>query len=191
MAYKVATQPVLEPFTTAYIKTWLKIPSSITVEDTLLADMIKSARKWAEQETGRALLTQTVEEYYDCFPCGNVINLTVAPIQSITSISYLSGGSYTVWASTNYSADLITEPCRIVRKSSVSWPITDTEAPNVVKITYVAGVTAATLIQETIMQAMLQKIAFLYENREDIPISQNSNPRLRSADALLQKNRML
>jgi uncharacterized phiE125 gp8 family phage protein len=109
MAYKVATAPVLEPFTTAYAKTWLKIPSSVTVEDTLLADMIQNVRVWAEQVTQKALLTQTIEEYYDCFPCSSMLNLSVSPVQSITSISYMSGGSYTTWSSANYTTDLVSD----------------------------------------------------------------------------------
>jgi len=189
MAYKVATAPVLEPFTTAYIKTWLKIAQSVTTEDTLLADMIKNARTWAEQITGKALLTQTIEEYFDFFPCGNVINLTLSPIQSITSVSYYTGGSYSVWASSNYTTDLVSEPCRIVLKSNASWPTTDDQIPNKVKVIYIAGATAATGIPQTIMQAMLQKIAYMYENREDIP--GGATNRQRSADALAMFNRTI
>lgn len=190
MAYKVTTAPTVEPFTTAYIKAWLKIPASVTVEDTLIADMIISARWWAEQGSGRALMTQTIDEYYDFWPvCG--VRLSVAPVQSITSISYLSGGAYTTWDAANYNTDVITEPARITLKNNGQVPNYDLNTPNAIKITYVAGATATTLIPGTIKDAILQRIAFLYENREDIPISNNSQPRIRSADALLQKNRML
>jgi uncharacterized phiE125 gp8 family phage protein len=187
MAYKVATAPVLEPFTTAYIKTWLKIPASVTVEDTLLDNLIKTAREWAEQTTNKALLTQTIEEYFDCWPCGNLMKLTVSPIQSITSIHYVSGGSYVLWDSANYTNDMVSIPARIVKKASASFPTTDDETPNKIKVTYVAGATAATGIPTTIMQAMLQKIAYMYENREDMP--GGANNRQRSADALAMLNR--
>lgn len=186
MAYKVTTGPVIEPFTTAYIKVWLKIPSSITVEDALLADLIQNARAWAEQFTGKALLTQTIEEYYDCMPCGSVLNLTVSPIQSVTSVSYVTGGALTVWNSSNYNTDLVSEPARIVKKSTVTWPTYDTLTPNAIKVIYVAGATAATGIPKTIMQAMLQKIAYMYENREDIP--GGAPNRQRSADSLAMFN---
>lgn len=190
MAYKVATAPTTEPFTTAYIKAWLKIPSSVTVEDTLIADMIISARWWAEQGSNRALLTQTIEDYFDCWQVFG-LKLSVAPIQSITSISYLSGGAYVVWNAANYNADTISEPCRITLKNGGQAPSYDLNTPNAIKVTYVAGYSAAALIPGTAKDAMLQRIAYLYENREDIPISNNSQPRLRSANALLQKNRML
>jgi uncharacterized phiE125 gp8 family phage protein len=179
----------LEPFTTAYIKTWLKIPSSVTLEDTLLDDLIKGARVWAEQGTNKALLTQTIEEYFDCFPCGNLFKLTVSPIQSVTSISYMSGGSYQTFNSANYHVDIVSEPARIVLKSGASWPTTDDQTPNKVKVVYVAGATAANLIPKTIMDAMLQRIAYQYENREDIP--GGAQNRQRSATALLMPNRTI
>lgn len=188
MAYKVATAPTTEPFTTAYLKTWLKIPSSVATEDTLLADMIIAARVWAEQMTGRALMTQTINEYFDCWPTCGVLQLSVSPVQSITSIEYMASGSYSTWASTNYNTDLITEPARIVKKTTSSYPTHDSYTPNAIKIIYVAGVTTTATIPHTIMQAMLQKLAFMYENREDIP---GGNPnRIRSADALANFNRI-
>lgn len=189
MAYKVATAPVIFPFTTAEIKTWLKIPSSITVEDALLLDLIKNAVAWAESLTGKALLTQTIEEYFDFLPCGNVLTLSLSPVQSLTSVSYISGGSYSVWASSNYNTDLVSEPARIVLKSTGSWPTHDDQTPNAIKVIYIAGATASAGIPKTIMQAMLQKIAYMYENREDIP--GGSLNRQRSADALAMFERSL
>jgi uncharacterized phiE125 gp8 family phage protein len=190
MAYKVTVAPTTEPFTTAFVKTWLKIPASVTAEDTIVDELIKSARSWAEQGTGRALMTQTIEDYFDCWPCGG-LRLSVAPIQSITSIEYLSGGSYATWNAANYNVDLVMEPCRIMLKNNGSLPSYDTLTPNAIKVTYVAGATATTGIPRTTMQSMLQKIAFMYENREDMPLGGGNTARQRSADALLQSQRML
>ena len=190
MAYKVTTAPATEPFTRAFVKTWLKIPASVTAEDTIVDELIIAARSWAEHGTGRALMTQTIEEYFDCWPtCG--VRLSVAPIQSITSISYLSGGSYTTWSSANYNTDLITEPCRITLKNTGQVPSYDANTTNAIKVVYVAGATATTAIPRNTMQSMLQKIAFMYENREDIPLGGGNAARQRSADALLSAQRML
>ena len=190
MAYKVVTAPTVEPFETAFVKTWLKIPASVTAEDTIVAQLIIAARSWAEQGTGRALMTQTIEEYFDCWPvCG--VRLSVAPIQSVSSIQYLSGGSYVTWNSANYNTDLVTEPCRITLKNTGQIPNYDSATTNVIKVTYVAGHTATTAIPRTTMQSMLQKIAFMYENREDIPLGGGNAARQRSADALLLSQRML
>lgn len=189
MAFKVATPPSSEPFTTAYVKNWLKV--SVSTDDTLIDDLVKAARVWAEQVTGRALMQQTIEEYYDCLPACGVFSLTLAPVQSVTSVSFKYSGTYTAWNISNYETDLINEPGRIVKKSTSSFPTVDTLSPNVVKIVYVAGAASATDIPYTIRQAMLQMIAFVYENREDIPLGNNGNPRVRSAYALLSANRIL
>lgn len=190
MAYKVVTPPTVEPFTRAFVKTWLKIPASVTAEDTIVDELIITARTEAEQATSRAMMTQTIEEYFDCWPaCG--VTLSVAPIQSITNITYLSGGVYVTWDAANYHVDLISEPCRILIKNTGQVPSYDQRAPNVIKVTYVAGATATTAIPRTSMQAMLQRIAFLYENREDIPLGGSKTARERSANALLMPQRIL
>jgi len=190
MAYKVTVAPATEPFTKAFVKTWLKIPASVTAEDTIVDELIIAARSWAEHGTGRALMTQTVEEYFDCWPvCG--VRLSVAPIQSITSIQYLSGGSYVTWNAANYNTDLISEPCRITLKNTGQIPSYDAATVNVIKVTYVAGATATTAIPRNTMQSMLQQIALWYEQREDMPLSGGNAARQRSASALLSAQRML
>jgi len=191
MAYKVTIQPTVEPFTVAYVKNWLKIPSSITTEDTIIDNLIHSARAWAEHGTGRALMTQTIEEYFDGWPYAMIFNLSVAPIQTVSSIAYMASGSYVNWSSSNYNVDTVSEPARIVPKLTANIPNYDLYTPNVIKVTYTAGATATTLIPMNIIQSMLQKIAFMYENREDIPLSGTNLPRQRSADALLMPQRLL
>ena len=191
MAYKVATAPTSEPFTRAEAKTWLKIPTAVTADDLVVDAIIAAARTWAEQGTSRALMTQTIEEYFDCWPECGVFALSVAPVQSITSVSYQSGGSYVTWSSANYYTDLVSTPCRIVAKAGVSAPSYDTDAPNAFKVVYVAGYASAASIPANIMHGMRQKMAFMYENREDIPLGAGGTERQRSAAALLQSKRML
>ncbi len=191
MAYKVATAPTTEPFTRAYVKSWLKIPASITAEDTIIDELILAARSWAEHGTGRALMTQTIEDYFDCWPSCGVLSLSVAPIQSVSSISYLSGGTYTTWNIANYNVDIISAPCRITLKTNGSLPAYDVLTPNAFKVVYVAGASATSDIPQVTKQAMLQKIAFMYENREDIPLGGGNTVRQRSADALLSAQRIL
>lgn len=191
MGYKVVTAPVLLPFDTAHIKSWLKIPASVTAEDTIVEALIKAAVADAQHKTRRALLTQTIEEYFDCYPYCGIFDLSVAPVQSVTSVMFLSGGSYTAWSASNYSTDIVGEPCRVVAKDTASIPVYDLRTPNVWKVTYVAGYSSADLIPQNIIQGMRQKIAFDYENREDIPLGGGSSARKRSADSLLYQERML
>lgn len=68
--YKVITAPTPEPVTLAEARLQIKADSD-TTEDTLITGWIKSARKIAEQYTGRALAPQTLEMALDCFPGGD------------------------------------------------------------------------------------------------------------------------
>lgn len=171
------------------MKAWLKIPSSVTTDDDIVDALIKSARVYAEQTTNKALFTQTIQEYYDCWQPLESLLLSVGPVQSVTSVEYLSSGTYTTWASSNYYTDIVTEPGRIICKMSVIPPAYDMNAPNAIRVTYVVGWSSTSLIPDTIKDAMLQRIAYQYENREDIPMGGGSAARQRSADHLLMKNR--
>lgn len=66
MPYVVVTGPASEPITSTEAKNWLKVDSS--ADDALISGLIVSARQYAEQYQCTALYTQTILEYYDCFP---------------------------------------------------------------------------------------------------------------------------
>jgi uncharacterized phiE125 gp8 family phage protein len=61
------TQPGLEPVTLTEMKKHLRAYTSVTEEDDLITDLIKSAREWYEKYTGRVCIdsqwVQTMEAY--------------------------------------------------------------------------------------------------------------------------------
>lgn len=187
MAYTVVTGPASEPISLADAKTHLRVLHSD--EDALISAYISAARAYVEDRTGLALLTQTVEEYFDALPAGRVLPLTVYPVQSVTSVEYLDA-TYQTWASTNYINDLVSCPCRIVRKEGIEWPSPDNEA-NAVKVTYVAGHASAAAVPTSIIQAMKLIIGFYYQNRDDMPLHEAGRVKVRAADALLHNHRTL
>lgn len=185
MPYTITSAPGSEPVTSTEAKLWLKVDH--TADDTLITGLITAARKYAEGRTGLALLTQTVAESWDCFPACRTISLALWPVASVTTVQYIATGatSYTTWNSTNYATDFVSTPARIVRGETVSWP-TLASLPNAVKVTYVAGYTAASNENlELVKTAMKLLIAFWYEYREDMQVNETTNPRIRSANALL------
>lgn len=194
MTYAITAQPAAEPLTLDEVKMFLNLTSND--DDAMLEIFIKSAREWAEKVTGRALLSQTVVQYWDCFPAkvwpsDMVWTLDINPVTSVTSIQYkdTNGATQTLNA-TNYTADTVSQPARIFPTEDVSYPDLG-EYPNAVFVTYVAGYATTAAVPAALKTAMLQKIAFLYENREDIPIQGvGAAYRVRSADALLFNNRL-
>lgn len=166
MAYSVTTAPASEPLTTAEAKSHLNVDTSD--DDTLIDNMIKAARIAIENYLDQKLITQTITEYFDEFPTDGVFNLTVWPVQSITSVNYLdTDGASQTWNASNYTTDLVSEPARITNAYSVSYPSTRDQI-NAVNVVYVAGYgDDSTDIPELIRRAMLLLIADMYDNRSN------------------------
>jgi hypothetical protein len=61
---KVITDLVSEPVTLAEITNYVKLDESITVENTLITDMITAARELCEQETNLSFGLKTIEAYF-------------------------------------------------------------------------------------------------------------------------------
>lgn len=157
--WQVSSAPSVEPLTLDELRTWLRLPDSFTSENDLITDLIKQARVFVERHTARALITQTITEYFDEFPTvdratkpldARIIRLHIAPVVSITSISYIATDGtpalYTTWDNTGnaaYFVDAISGangigPARICKKKNVDWPTIEAY-PNAVKVVYVVG----------------------------------------------------
>lgn len=188
MTYEVTAQPSAEPLNLTEVKTFLNLTSNDY--DDLLEMFITATREWAEKTTGRAMLSQMVKEYWDEWPTEDWV-LGLNPVSSVTSIEYVdTDGATQTWAAANYTADTKSKIARIVATDTVSYPSLDT-VPNAVIATYLAGVSTVANVPNTVKVAMLQKIAFLFENREDIRVNGvGPGYMVRSADALLFNERL-
>lgn len=170
--YKVTTPPAAEPITLDDVKNHLKI--DYTEDDSLIGVMIQAAREYVETYTGRVLLEQTIQEYYDFFPCSTVTNpragieVRFAPLKTLTTVNYINsnGNTQALTVTTDYTFDSISEPPRIFPAYGKSWP-TNRDQPNAVWIEYIAGYSNASDVPAVIKQAMLLIIAKMYEQRED------------------------
>ena len=183
MAYLVTSPPAVEPLELEEAKLWLKVPESMTADDDLIEALVVEARQYVERATGRALIEQTIVEYWDGFPAAGdkfprVLVPSVAPVVSVVELAYVADGAapgdYTVWDNTdsvNYQLDLVSGTngiggARIVRNSGVSWPETD-DYPNAVRVEYEAGYgAAASDIPGPIRQAIKRLIGSWYYGRK-------------------------
>lgn len=134
--------------------------------DDLITRQIKTARQYVEDYIGGCLITQTIQEYFDEFPC-NYLELARFPIISIISVTYTdSDGDTQTWAATNYNTDKVSKMGRIAPKPSKTWPTND-DSLNSIEIEYTAGYGAADDVPEVYKDAMLLTVGHLFENRED------------------------
>lgn len=180
MAYLVTSPPAIEPLSLEEAKLWLKVPDSMTADDDLIEGLVVEARQYVERVTGRALIAQTISDYWDAFPAAGdkfprVLVLSVAPVLSLSDLSYLvngaSPGDYTVWDFDNFQVDQFSGVmgiggARIVRNSGVSWPET-ADYPNAVRVEYEAGYGyAASDVPGPIRQAIKRLIGSWYYGRK-------------------------
>ena len=162
--YQVTTGPASEPFTTSEVKNYLKVDSS--TDDTFIDSLIQAARESAEKYAQLALISQTVTEKFDCLHAYG-LRLSVSPLISVTSISYLdSGGNSQTLSTDYYDTDTYLRPPLIFRKYGATFPTTYAQR-NAVTVVYTAGYASTSAIPWPIKTAMLLMIGEWYNNRQD------------------------
>lgn len=188
------TAPAVEPLTRAEVANYLRVDSDITEDNDLLDMLIVAARRYAEDYTGKALITQTWTLYQDAFPTARGwMRLPKGPHQSVTSIKYYDeNGNLQTWSSSNYAVDTRTDAAvRITLAESKTWPDTHVQA-NSVEVLFVAGYgDAGSDVPHGIRVAMLQMIAHWYENRETVTLAGTPRTVPFAAEALLWSHRGL
>lgn len=160
----LVTAPTTEPLTVQEVKDHLRILDSD--EDSLLYTYITAARQFVENQTRRALITQTWDLKLDEFPkFDEVIELPKSPIQSVTSITYTDENGDSQTLSTAIE-DLTSIPARLTPAYQLDWPTTR-DIINAVTIRYVAGYgDSASDVPMALRHAIKLCIGHLYENRE-------------------------
>lgn len=174
-----STDAAAEPLTTSEAKAQLRVSGS--GEDTLIDNLVKTARSLFEERTGRSILNQTwvlkLDSWFSCDGQSPWISLPRGPVASITSIQYVdSAGATQTWSSGDYQTDLSGDIARVAPAYGEVWP-TARYQMNAITITYVAGYganAAAALATgragefKAIQQALLIAIANMFENRASI-----------------------
>lgn len=167
-SYRVINPPSTEPVTLSEAKAHLRV--SNTLDDTLITSLIKAARQWVEGYTMRPLMTQIIEVNFDTIDSLEIL-INKAPIQSITSVSYINTSGQTVSISNSeYTLDLKSPVCRILLNEMP--PIKKTL--NAFTVTFQAGYTSANFVPNTYKQAILLLLTHFYVNRSEVE-SQNFN----------------
>jgi uncharacterized phiE125 gp8 family phage protein len=177
LSLRLASFPAEEPVTLQEARAHLRLESG---EDDYLSGLIAAARRHCESFQGRAYVTQTWDFYLDSFP-GGCIKVSLPPLQSVTFVKYKDGsGVLQTMDPSEYVVDAFSEPGLIFCAYGKSWPSTYPEV-NAVQVRFVAGYGAAVDIPPEVKQAILLKVADLYEHRGgDEGIDKNINDAIES-----------
>lgn len=168
-ALRVTSPPGSEPVSLSEMKAHLRVDSSD--EDALISGLISAARGRVENETSRALITQTLRLTLARFPDGRTSIMIPRPaLQTVSSVSYYdSDGALQTLGSSAYVVQADYEPARLqLAESEVDgWPDTDSDRLDTVQITYVAGWADANAVPTPLKSAIMLIAAHLFEHREE------------------------
>jgi uncharacterized phiE125 gp8 family phage protein len=133
-------------------------------EDQYIIQLISVAESVIQNWTNRKLTIQTLQSWYPCF--GSALILPYSPVISVTDIIYYpeSGSSQTL-APSDYQAEIIVEPHRIIPALNKTWPTITLRRIQPIEVRYIAGYT---ITPTAIKHAMLLMIATYYQDRENV-----------------------
>lgn len=184
----LVTAPVGEPVTLADAKAQLAI--DVDDYDGLLKGLIAAARRHVETVTGRALLTQTWDAKFEEFPeDDDGLWLPKAPLQSVTSVSYVdANGTTQTWSSATYTVDAPVGPHaqrgRVYPNYGLLYPTTQ-DIPNAITVRFVAGYgTTVASVPEELRLALVLLVGHWFANREAV-VSEMREPLPMGVEALL------
>tara|TARA_R110000824_G_scaffold37643_1_gene115715 strand:+ start:605 stop:1261 length:657 start_codon:yes stop_codon:yes gene_type:complete len=180
----VTVEPTQEPVTLQEVKEYLRLEDS--VDERNLRPMLETARRYAEEYLGMALMSQTLTLYIDTptdqydnlwegIKTGpymssykKYITLPRPPVISVTHVkTYDDADTATTFASSRYYVDTVRNPARVCLRTGETWPST-LRVANAIEVKYVAGYASPYTIPEPIRLGILQHIAYLYEHRGDM-----------------------
>lgn len=185
MTTRVTVEPLYEPISLEEARTWCRVDSDDTTQDAALRILIKAARRYAENRTGRAFIQRTYELRLSRWPAASVdgyvstgFKLPFPPLRSVSSVKYLDlDGTLQTLAADQYVVHTEREPGLILPAWQVTWP-SNRVVPDGIRVVFVAGyaesgspseeATAQAGLPEDLTAWMRARIATLYEQREQI-----------------------
>jgi len=175
MKLDLITAPIIEPILINELKLHIRAYDDEYEEDSLLDDLIETARGYVEDITRRALLTQTYDYYLDTFPSCDYFKLPFGNLASVTHIKYTDsdGDETEMTVTTDYIVETNGEQCgQIVLPYGKSWPSFTAYSSNPIVCRFVCGWTTAALIPTKIRTAVKMIAAKMWASRGDDIVGQ-------------------
>lgn len=166
MAFKYdITSSITQLIDLSTAKSWLKIPSALTADDTIIELLIESAQSQLEGYTNRIFTSRDFDLYtndiYSISDYSPYIEINKSPVNSISDFSVYLDGTFSSIPSASYTVELTDNFSRIYFLDNIEYD-GDTTLP--FKVSFNAGYTA----KSDIKIACLQLISYNYENRGDV-----------------------
>lgn len=159
------TPPLVEPVSLVDAKLHLKVDTD--ADDTLISNLIVTARQHIETMTQSVLINQTWRIYFDRWSPDNQMLLPVRPITSVILLKTFSDQDVpSTIDPSHYYADLVSSSPKLILRSSRTWAKPQRVA-NGIEIEVIAGFgSSASDVPHPLKQAVLILLAHWYENRQ-------------------------
>ena len=187
MNLKQLTYPAALPVTLISVKAHLAIENDETAFDDLLADYIRAAADYLRTETHIELIETSYTAYWDNWPSCDTIKIPLWPVSSVTHVKYLNTSGVETTLS-GLQTDLISCPSRIrLAASSTDWPDLQDDTLNRVRVTFVAGYGAdSMLVPDMVKHAIKMLVAHWFRNRETVLVGSASKEIEHALESMLQ-----
>jgi uncharacterized phiE125 gp8 family phage protein len=182
MNLRIVTQALLEPFTLAQARAHLNVDAEGSPpaheDDALIEILLTASREAVEQFTSRVLVDVEYELRVDRFSAE--IDLPVAPVKVINSITYIDGNGATQTLATSvYEFDDHPDYPKVRLAYGQTWPTIRGDA-NGVRIRFDAGYTDndspnTNPMPKGLQAALLTLLRHWYENREAVIVGSSAN----------------
>lgn len=144
-------------------KTYCRVDG--TADDAAIAELVAAATDYVEQWLGRSLLEQTWRLSLDGF--ADEMLLPRGPVRGVSSIKYTDvAGDEQTLGTEIYTADLDSDPQRVLRTAGASWPAV-AQGPNSVRIQFVAGYET---VPPSVTLAIRRLVASWFSDREAVNV---------------------
>ena len=174
----LVTAPVSEPITLSQAKAHLRVDHSD--DDTAITRLITTARQYVELVTGRAMLAQTWDVYYDWFPRCDHMPLPFGQLRTVDAFAWTdSGGTTRTWTvsgsdlvesgTTRAHIDAVNEPARLALAYSQSWPTDTLKTSNPIRVRITCGYTT---VPSNLAAAMLLLVDHWYRNSSAVIVGE-------------------
>jgi uncharacterized phiE125 gp8 family phage protein len=167
MSLRLISESTTEPVSLDDVKQYLRLSTSDTSEDLVLAALVKTSRIYAETKTKRPYVAKTFRLTLDSFPDGG-IELPYPPLSTvagIVTVNYInSSGATAHMNSSSIVVDAESEPAMIFPSTADDndWPDTN-DVVNAVTIQYETTCNPP----ENVKTWIKLKVGTLYENRQE------------------------
>lgn len=193
---KVVSEPEDWPITLEDAKRHLRIDEDDTDYDEEIEMLIEAAVSYVDGPNGflgRALVEQTWDAFFDCWPSANYFEIPLPPLIEVEGVYYNSGNGEIEL--NNYSVDDASQPARIYLSMNASWPTLPVNSRSAIRVRFRAGYLDKSSpplmnVPFAIRSAILLYIGDLFTHKENQVVGQAVSKLPWASEQLLRPHRV-